>query len=99
MNEDHLLRLFAVFAEHGQVDNLLVQRYMSDGQDWVVHAYVGHGSSRLVFTGVKLRSYPDGAGLTAASRLAALRKAAASSRAVAKRAVGSFDSACCSTAS
>lgn len=62
---------------------LLLQEFVpaAPGDDWFVHAYWGAGSAcRPVFTGVKERSYPPGAGLTSFGRSArntALRDQAA----------------------
>ena len=46
--------------------SLLVQEYLplADAEDWIVHLYSDANSDSLVFTGVKVRSWPQHAGAT-----------------------------------
>jgi D-aspartate ligase len=52
-------------AESEQLSNLLIQEYISDGEDWFFHGYCDAKSECLAgFTGRKLRSCPPQAGIT-----------------------------------
>ncbi|MEU6174161.1 ATP-grasp domain-containing protein [Streptantibioticus parmotrematis] len=53
---------------------LLVQEYLPARQceDWITHLYcAADGATRVVFTGVKVRSWPPGAGVTTRARAVA----------------------------
>jgi D-aspartate ligase len=52
-------------VERLQAGTALLQEYIPEGEDWIVHGYCDKRSECLVgFTGVKLRSYPPTAGGT-----------------------------------
>ena len=60
-----LLRLARDWGEHPGV---ILQEYLprEDAEDWIVHAYFDQDSTPLaMFTGVKVRSWPPHAGMTA----------------------------------
>ncbi|WP_329118779.1 carboxylate--amine ligase [Streptomyces sp. NBC_01465] len=62
---EHLLTLAARWGEHPGV---ILQEYLprEDAEDWIVHAYFGADAEPLaLFTGVKVRSWPPHAGMTA----------------------------------
>lgn len=61
----HLLRLARAWGPHPGV---ILQEYLprEDAEDWIVHAYFDADSAALtMFTGVKVRSWPPHAGMTA----------------------------------
>ncbi|MFI0240881.1 ATP-grasp domain-containing protein [Streptomyces sp. NPDC016845] len=52
----------------GERPGVILQEYLprEDAEDWIVHAYVGRDATpRALFTGVKIRSWPPYAGMTA----------------------------------
>ena len=56
-------------AERSTNPNLLIQEYISQGEDWFFHGYCNRASDCLAgFTGVKLRSFPPHAGITTLGR-------------------------------
>ncbi|MFE7172501.1 ATP-grasp domain-containing protein [Streptomyces sp. NPDC057616] len=62
---DGLLRLARDWGEHPGV---ILQEYLprEEAEDWIVHAYFDQDSTPLaMFTGVKVRSWPPHAGMTA----------------------------------
>jgi predicted ATP-grasp superfamily ATP-dependent carboligase len=62
---DDLARLAATWSA---MPSVLVQEYIprQHAQDWITHAYVGEQPASVVaFTGIKRRSWPPGAGVTA----------------------------------
>ncbi|MPY62661.1 carboxylate--amine ligase [Streptomyces spongiae] len=64
-SRDGLLRLAKEWGEHPGV---ILQEYLprEDAEDWIVHAYFDAESTPLaLFTGVKVRSWPPHAGMTA----------------------------------
>lgn len=63
-NSRELLRLHER-VEDLQAGPVLLQEYIPQGEDWIVHGYCNERSECLVgFTGVKLRSYPPQVGAT-----------------------------------
>jgi D-aspartate ligase len=70
---DELLEVDAALPG-GAGSQVLFQEYIPSGvaEDWIVHGYCDTDStSRVAFTGVKLRAYPPEAGLTTLGRCAA----------------------------
>ncbi|WP_019547147.1 hypothetical protein [Streptomyces sulphureus] len=66
-HREHLLRLARGWADDPGV---VLQEYLprEDAEDWIVHAYVDADAAvRVLFTGVKMRSWPPHAGMTAAA--------------------------------
>jgi len=64
-SREGLLRLARDWGEHPGV---ILQEYLprEDAEDWIVHAYFDQDSTPLaMFTGVKVRSWPPHAGMTA----------------------------------
>lgn len=60
--------LLALARDWGERPGVILQEYLprEEAEDWIVHAYVGRDSVPLVlFTGVKVRSWPPHAGMTA----------------------------------
>jgi predicted ATP-grasp superfamily ATP-dependent carboligase len=60
--------LLAVAEEWGETPSVILQEYIpvEDAEDWIVHLYCDANSNCLVnFTGVKVRSWPPHAGMTA----------------------------------
>ncbi|WP_447038034.1 carboxylate--amine ligase [Streptomyces sp. DSM 118878] len=61
-------KLLALAAGWGEQPGVILQEYLprEQAEDWIVHAYFGPDSSpRALFTGVKVRSWPPHAGMTA----------------------------------
>lgn len=59
--------LLALAAGWGERPNVILQEYLPPGhtQDWIVHLHMGAAAtSQLLFTGVKVRSWPPHAGMT-----------------------------------
>ena len=70
---DELLRVYEALPG-GAGSQVMLQEYIPSGvaEDWIVHGYCdADATCRVAFTGVKLRSYPPGAGLTTLGRCAA----------------------------
>ncbi|MFG3252078.1 ATP-grasp domain-containing protein [Streptomyces sp. NPDC048172] len=66
--------LLALARRWGERPGVILQEYLplEDAEDWIVHAYLGTGSEPLtLFTGVKVRSWPPHAGMTAAAYVVA----------------------------
>jgi predicted ATP-grasp superfamily ATP-dependent carboligase len=62
--------LLALARGWGDRPGVILQEYLprEHAEDWIVHAYFGEGSqARAAFTGVKVRSWPPHAGMTAAA--------------------------------
>ncbi|MEU6403643.1 ATP-grasp domain-containing protein [Streptomyces sp. NPDC046985] len=62
--------LLALAREWGERPGVILQEYLprEAAEDWIVHAYVGADSTPLaMFTGVKVRSWPPHAGMTASA--------------------------------
>lgn len=60
--------LLALSRAWGERPGVILQEYLprETAEDWIVHAYVDAGSTpRALFTGVKVRSWPPHAGMTA----------------------------------
>ncbi|MET7932466.1 ATP-grasp domain-containing protein [Streptomyces sp. NPDC005322] len=60
--------LMELARDWGPRPGVILQEYLprEDAEDWIVHAYVDAGSTPLaMFTGVKVRSWPPHAGMTA----------------------------------
>ncbi|WAZ25442.1 ATP-grasp domain-containing protein [Streptomyces cinnabarinus] len=60
--------LLALAREWGERPGVILQEYLprEDAEDWIVHAYFDTASTALaMFTGVKVRSWPPHAGMTA----------------------------------
>jgi D-aspartate ligase len=58
-------------ARWPSMPSVVVQEYLNRdyAEDWIVHVYVGNEpESTVVFTGIKLRSWPPHAGVTAVAR-------------------------------
>ncbi len=61
-------QLLALARRWGQRPGVILQEYLprEQAEDWIVHAYVGADHRpRALFTGVKVRSWPPHAGMTA----------------------------------
>ncbi|MEV0557464.1 ATP-grasp domain-containing protein [Streptomyces sp. NPDC050597] len=61
-------RLLALARDWGEHPGVILQEYLprEDAEDWIVHAYFDADSTPLaMFTGVKVRSWPPHAGMTA----------------------------------
>ncbi len=59
-------------SQGGDDPGLLLQEYLSDGEDWIVHGYCDHRSEAVAaHTGVKIRSFPAYAGATSLARVRA----------------------------
>ncbi|MFI9826948.1 ATP-grasp domain-containing protein [Streptomyces sp. NPDC051913] len=61
-------RLLALARDWGEQPAVILQEYLprEDAEDWIVHAYFDADSTPLaMFTGVKVRSWPPHAGMTA----------------------------------
>lgn len=56
----------------GERPGVILQEYLprEDAEDWIVHAYFGSGEP-VLFTGVKVRSWPPHAGMTACAYVVA----------------------------
>ncbi len=66
--------LLAAAEDWGQEPSVILQEYIprEHAQDWIVHLYCDAESNCLVeFTGIKLRSWPPHAGMTACARTVA----------------------------
>ena len=49
---------------------ILLQEFISDGEDWIVHGYCNENSEALAaYSGVKIRSFPAFAGMTSLARV------------------------------
>ena len=62
--------LLALARGWGERPGVILQEYLprEHAEDWIVHGYFGEGSqARASFTGVKVRSWPPHAGMTAAA--------------------------------
>ncbi|MCX5422932.1 ATP-grasp domain-containing protein [Streptomyces sp. NBC_00078] len=60
--------LLALARDWGEHPGVILQEYLprEDAEDWIVHAYFDQDSTPLaMFTGVKVRSWPPHAGMTA----------------------------------
>ncbi|CAM5252527.1 ATP-grasp domain-containing protein [Streptomyces spiroverticillatus] len=60
--------LLALAREWGDAPGVILQEYLprEEAEDWIVHAYFdAHSEPRALFTGVKVRSWPPHAGMTA----------------------------------
>ncbi|MEV0639220.1 ATP-grasp domain-containing protein [Streptomyces sp. NPDC050619] len=60
--------LLALARDWGERPGVILQEYLprEEAEDWIVHAYVDRDSTPLaLFTGVKVRSWPPHAGMTA----------------------------------
>ncbi|GGX65799.1 ATP-grasp domain-containing protein [Streptomyces anandii JCM 4720] len=60
--------LLALARDWGERPGVILQEYLprEDAEDWIVHAYVDRDATPLaLFTGVKVRSWPPHAGMTA----------------------------------
>ncbi|MFI5807945.1 ATP-grasp domain-containing protein [Streptomyces sp. NPDC051561] len=60
--------LLALAREWGAEPGVILQEYLprEEAEDWIVHAYFdAHSEPRAMFTGVKVRSWPPHAGMTA----------------------------------
>jgi predicted ATP-grasp superfamily ATP-dependent carboligase len=60
--------LLALARDWGERPGVVLQEYLprEQAEDWIVHAYFGQDSTPLaMFTGVKVRSWPPHAGMTA----------------------------------
>ncbi|MER5949303.1 ATP-grasp domain-containing protein [Streptomyces sp. NPDC001904] len=60
--------LRALARDWGEPPGVILQEYLprEDAEDWIVHAYLDQDSApRAMFTGVKVRSWPPHAGMTA----------------------------------
>ncbi len=60
--------LLALARDWGECPGVILQEYLprEDAEDWIVHAYFDQDSTPLaMFTGVKVRSWPPHAGMTA----------------------------------
>jgi predicted ATP-grasp superfamily ATP-dependent carboligase len=60
--------LLALARDWGEQPGVILQEYLprEDAEDWIVHAYFDADSTpRAMFTGVKVRSWPPHAGMTA----------------------------------
>ena len=63
--------LLAAAQDWGAEPSVILQEYIprEQAQDWIVHLYCDADSNcRVVFTGIKLRSWPPHAGMTACAR-------------------------------
>ncbi len=63
--------LLAAARDWGAEPSVILQEYIprEHAQDWIVHLYCDADSNcRVVFTGIKLRSWPPHAGMTACAR-------------------------------
>ncbi|MDJ1133737.1 ATP-grasp domain-containing protein [Streptomyces iconiensis] len=72
--------LLALARGWGERPGVILQEYLplEDAEDWIVHAYfAGESEPRTMFTGVKVRSWPPHAGMTAAAYVADNRELAA----------------------
>ncbi|MCX5204910.1 ATP-grasp domain-containing protein [Streptomyces sp. NBC_00237] len=61
-------QLRALAREWGESPGVILQEYLprEEAEDWIVHAYFdAHSEPRAMFTGVKVRSWPPHAGMTA----------------------------------
>ena len=61
--------LLALARGWGEDPGVILQEYLplEDAEDWIVHGYFGDGAPLALFTGVKVRSWPPHAGMTAAA--------------------------------
>jgi predicted ATP-grasp superfamily ATP-dependent carboligase len=60
--------LLALARGWGEAPGVILQEYLprEEAEDWIVHAYFdAHSEPRAMFTGVKVRSWPPHAGMTA----------------------------------
>ncbi|MGW8379260.1 ATP-grasp domain-containing protein [Streptomyces sp. ODS28] len=67
---DSARELLAMARGWGERPGVIIQEYLprEHAEDWIVHAYFGEDSqARAAFTGVKVRSWPPHAGMTAAA--------------------------------
>jgi predicted ATP-grasp superfamily ATP-dependent carboligase len=72
--------LLALARQWGAEPSVILQEYIppEHAEDWIVHLYRGAGGDPLVlFTGVKVRSWPPQAGMTACAYTASNQKLAA----------------------
>ncbi|MBV2355049.1 ATP-grasp domain-containing protein [Streptomyces sp. J2-1] len=63
-------RLLALAREWGDRPGVILQEYLprEQAEDWIVHAHIGADHTpRALFTGVKVRSWPPHAGMTASA--------------------------------
>ncbi|QHC20393.1 ATP-grasp domain-containing protein [Streptomyces sp. GS7] len=65
-------RLLDLARDWGPRPAVILQEYLpgEQAEDWIVHAYCAeHGAVRVLFTGVKVRSWPPYAGMTACAHV------------------------------
>ncbi|WP_392567524.1 ATP-grasp domain-containing protein [Actinacidiphila glaucinigra] len=80
---DDAEELLALARGWGPKPGVILQEYLprEEAEDWIVHAYFGAGATEpVLFTGVKVRSWPPHAGMTACAYVVANPELAAMAR-------------------